>query len=804
MTSPIGKEEGEGALDVGRFTFTPVLSRTVREKTLKAMHTQLDNSESFASSDGAAPAANTDFVLGLMHWLRVANYRRKTLIQALCVAAILGAVYYTLAPRYYQSRAKLLIVQRNSDQMATMGEQPSLDNTMATHQELVTSPIVVQNAIEHLLPEHRIDFAESPPTDWADELASRLSARTTRKTNFIRVSYRSLSPEAATAVVSAVVQSYLAFVDSTHKGTASDVLDGLTHELTDVQRELVAKQQELQQFRQQIGSLTVRRDDAIIDPTIQNALKLGEALTEAQKQRVAAEGQLEAIRTAMRSGGDLQPYLAGLEDALGKQMLTSALGMSSEDLTLIKEQQQKLFDAQNELESLGPFYGPAHPKIAELNERIAKLEAFLLNYRANAGARMSSFNGQELGPMLEAMLDQSVVQARRREQQLAQSFEQARAQAVRESGGLVELESREREVARLERQQDVLLDKIAAIDLRQLQAPIQATVVEEPLPDDRPASPQLRMVIVASLFGGLLVGGLIVYVEDVLDDRFTSPEEMSAQLAVPVLALVRRLDPIDGAGLAKVHTHVRPNAAETESFRTLRTALTLSADVTDRILVSSAEPSDGKTTVTANLAVSFAQAGKRTLVIDADLRKPGMTALMQLKGRPGVADILLSDAPVAELAPRLVQATDLAGLDVLPAGPRQPHPAELLSGPQLGELLTWAESCYDQVLVDCPPVLAVSDAQVVGRLVDGAILVVQPEKNHRRLVVRACENFKATGSTVLGIVANGLSPASGTGYGYGYGYGYEYGYGEPHDADEEANGTIPLDTAEPKTRRKAA
>jgi succinoglycan biosynthesis transport protein ExoP len=111
---------------------------------------------------------------------------------------------------------------------------------------------------------------------------------------------------------------------------------------------------------------------------------------------------------------------------------------------------------------------------------------------------------------------------------------------------------------------------------------------------------------------------------------------------------------------------------------------------------------------------------------------------------------------------------------VLPAGLRQPNPAELLSGQRFSDLLAWAESCYDRVLVDCPPVLAVSDAQVVGRLVDGAILVVRPEKNHRRLVVRACESFSATGSKVLGVVANGLtSQAGGYSYGYGYGYGHE-------------------------------
>jgi capsular exopolysaccharide synthesis family protein len=292
-------------------------------------------------------------------------------------------------------------------------------------------------------------------------------------------------------------------------------------------------------------------------------------------------------------------------------------------------------------------------------------------------------------------------------------------------------------------------------------------------------------VALASLMGGLFVGGVIAYVQDVLDDRFASPEEMSTQLGVAVLSMVRKLDALEGDGLAKVHTHLAPNKPETESFRTLRTALTLSAGATDRIAVSSAEPGDGKTTITANLAVSFAQAGKKTIVIDADLRKPGMTALMGLKGQPGVADVLYGSEHPATTAAALVHKTELELLDVLPAGLRRPNPAELLGGQNFVELLAWAEANYDQILVDCPPVLAVSDAQIVGRLVDGAILVVQPLKNHRRLVSRACHSFSATGTNVLGIVANGLSQQTGRGYGYAYEYGHGYGYGYGHDTSTE-------------------
>src|SRR5262249_24158103 len=162
-----------------------------------------------------------------------------------------------------------------------------------------------------------------------------------------------------------------------HKGTAGEALTNLTRQLDEVKRELSAKEIGLKDFRRRVGSLTVRTDDGIVHPTIQKALHLSEALTAAQEERFTLDRQLEMIRTAVQNGGDLQPYLAGLQQTVGEQMMVSALGLTTEDLGLIREQQQRLFDTQTELQSLSQYYGSAHPKVIELNERIKTTEAFL-------------------------------------------------------------------------------------------------------------------------------------------------------------------------------------------------------------------------------------------------------------------------------------------------------------------------------------------------------------------------------------------------------------------------------------------
>ncbi len=735
---------------------------------------------------------SVDVVATFARFAGIIRRRKHVVITSVLFFALLGTIYYTLATRKYASTAELLIIQQKQDHLSTVGDHETSEDTMATHQKLIASPIVLQDAIKQLPPQYRIDLIGEPVHKWVEKLNKNLSARGTRKTNFIDVTYRSKHPEAAAAVVRAIINSYLQFVEEKHRGTAGETLDSLLQKGGELEAKLTEKQNQLQKFGQQVGYLAANNNDKVTEPTIQRALRLNDALLDTQERRLELQATLVSVDSALARGEDINQHLGGMEETVGRQMLLSSLGMSTEDLNVIEDQQKKLLEAQSELNSLTRFYGPNHPQVSNLQNQVAVIQQYLQSYRQNLGQRFGANTNEQLGPVVRQMLEQAVRQSYQKEAQLAASFEEARQEAARHSGDVVQLRMLEREVTRLESQYDLLFEKISTVDMRQEQAPIQATVVREPVPDLVPVSPQLRFVIFACLAGGMAVGTIIVYIQDVLDDRFNSPEELTAQLGVPVLAMVRKLDPLPGIGMETVHTHALPNAVETEAFRTLRTALSLTGTACERLLISSSEPGDGKTTITANLSTAFAQAGKSTLVIDADLRRPGFTTLLNLKGIPGVAEILTSQVPPSESAPSLVYQTEVEGLHVLPVGLRRPNPAEMLSSQAFVELLAWADSVYDRVIVDCPPILAVSDAQIVGQLVDGAILVVRPEKNHRRAVIRAVESFQSAGCRVLGVVANALSMDSQSygygGYGYGYGYGYSYGQEEEEQEDDYAPG----------------
>jgi capsular exopolysaccharide synthesis family protein len=453
------------------------------------------------------------------------------------------------------------------------------------------------------------------------------------------------------------------------------------------------------------------------------------------------------------------------------------------------------------------YFGPAHPRVTELQERVRITEQYLNGYQERVNQKLARMRDTQLGPLLVQMLQQRLSEAWEHEQSLLRGFEQARQEAVNLNGELAQLEMAEQDLKWLRELRETLLNQIASIDLKEDQGGIRTAVVSEPVVQQRPVSPRLSMVAAACLACGLVVGLGLVFALDALDDRFRSPDELRVQLGIPVLAMVRRMENLATHGLQAVQVFAAPQEVASEAFRTLRTTLAFSGGQSQRIVISSAEPGDGKTTVLANLAVSFAQAGKRTLLIDADMRRPGLTALLELRTSSGLSDVLRSQQPVVEAAQERIQPLELDGLEILPCGPRPSNPAELLASERFSDLLGWAETVYDQVLVDAPPALAASDAAIIGRLVDGVVLVVRPDKNRRRLVVRALESFTSLGATLSGVVINRLTSDKDEGYygyHYGVGYGYGYGGGYQYGSDEEAESSEPPAADELTTVRRAA
>ena len=212
----------------------------------------------------------------------------------------------------------------------------------------------------------------------------------------------------------------------------------------------------------------------------------------------------------------------------------------------------------------------------------------------------------------------------------------------------------------------------------------------------------------------------------------------------------------------------QPQSPITESYRTIRTNLQFASIDTETkiILVTSSGPSEGKTSTTCNLAIVSAQAGKRVLVIDADLRKPQVHLRFQVSNLTGLSTVLTRERGLEES----IIAARIENLFLMPSGPIPPNPSEMLSSKGFRELLNRCTEEYDLVIVDTPPILAVSDALIVSQSVDGALLVVDAQGTNRKAAMQAKLALEQVNARLLGVILNRVKKNRGEGYYYNYSY----------------------------------
>ncbi len=742
------------------------------------------------SQDGRAWSSQQDMLLihGLLRQLQAMRYRKQLVMAIVGAAVLLGALYYAVATRYYSAEASLLISQTgpNSLNSSVTGEEAVRRNTMPTVVNILRSAKVIEGALQKLTPEDCLDFAGRPKSAWVSILQSGISTNAVRSTSIVEVSYRSKDPQGAVNVVQAVVQSYLDFMDEIHKGSTGQIVAVLTQERAQVADRFAMRQAELLEARRSFADLGLRSDGKILHPLVQRAVFFNEELIRVQNRRVELDARLAAIRFAIGAGENLEPHALALADVIGGEAFTARLRSAGAEAQAEVRLAHDLVIARGELAAMLEHLGPRHPEVLATRQRIQLAESLLRDYQGSSIERTLRLAPGQLGPWLMDMVGQKRNELWQQEQLLERQFAQTRDEAIQLAGQMAQIELLERDVKRLGDLNDVLLNQIASLDLQQSGQEIRAAVVQDPKLPTRPVSPRLSRVGIVALFAGFLLSLMAVNVLETLDDRFRSLEEIQQRLGTSVLAMVRQLPEQEGEGIEKLAMYASPTSLESESFRTLRTALTLSHADARQIVVSSTEPADGKTTVLANLGVCLAQSDRRVLLIDADMRRPGLTNLLGMRERRGLSEVLRSQDDLAESAAENTLATCMEKLDVMPAGPRVSNPAELLSIPRFSELLAWAGSEYDLVLVDSPPALAASDMAIIGRLVDGVVLVMQPAKNRRRLVTRVLEEQALLKIPVLGLVLNRIGTEDGHDYYY---YQGGYYYGGRADEDHDANGS---------------
>jgi capsular exopolysaccharide synthesis family protein len=313
-----------------------------------------------------------------------------------------------------------------------------------------------------------------------------------------------------------------------------------------------------------------------------------------------------------------------------------------------------------------------------------------------------------------------------------------------------------------------------------------------------PVKPRVALNLALGIVLGVAFGIGLAFLQEYLDNTLKTPDEVERLLRLPSLGLLPDYLS-DGGGKAgdkKLAVVNRPShgafapAVQTgrgpvEAYRSLRTSILLSANpVPKMLLITSALPSEGKTTVAVNLGATLASLGSKVLIVDCDMRRPCCHRSTGVENKPGFVRCLTGHV---EMTDAILPVPGVPNLSVIPCGPIPPNPAEVLSSPLTADLLRRLRSEFEYVLLDSPPLLTVSDSRILSTLTDAVVLVTRAYSTPYDLVRRARGLLYSAGARILGVALNSVDAykQGRSGYGY-YRYGYGYGYGQ--DSNEDSTG----------------
>ncbi len=496
--------------------------------------------------------------------------------------------------------------------------------------------------------------------------------------------------------------------------------------------------------------------------TTQRLSDINKSLTDAEEERMKKESLYQFAKA-----GDIADVPQLRENPIFQGLIQKRQAASEEYI-----------DAVNQ-------YGPNFPKVQRLQAQLKDLDQLIKKEQINTLNR----------------IENDYREARQRETLLTQALDQQKAAANEMAERMVEYNILKREAEANKALYDGLMTKLKEVGISAALQSSNIRVVDPAMIPAYPSRPaKARNIALAFLVG--LVGGIgLALMREYLDNTVKTPDDIETLARLPSLAVVPQFGASNGNGSSRkrllhgistnghdkrielVAQHL-PKSQMSEAFRALRTSLLLSQPgrPPQVILVTSALPREGKTTAAANLAVTLAQLGDKTVLVDADLRKPGVGRLLNL-GSSKYAGFSSYLAGVSSLDLVTVPHPDIPNLAAIPTGPLPPNPADLLSSNKLAEAIAELRTKFKFVVIDSPPVMAATDAVILSVQTDGVLLVVRSGETPKEAFTRTRDLLVSVKCHILGVVLNAVdSSAPDYYYSYRY-YPYSYGYGPQEAAD---------------------
>lgn len=761
--------------------------------------------------NGLSRAPQEDFVadeISLREILEVLLKGKWIIISCFAAVLIVVAAYTFLqAPQYEASGTLYVNNQSSGQQLGLMLGIESGSRNIANEIEILKSRSIAQRVARRLQDIEVVPATTAPLTvlrplnderePQLGDIVHRLRTNylnvkpVSRDVDMIQLNVTSTDPEEAALIANLYKSEYVDYnqVSSRARMRASreflgEQTERLDSMLTVAERDImdfsessgvIAPEEEGRQLLEQVMGLEKVRNETLFE------------LRAAEAERNAFEQELDQIRPGLSRtlASTDNVFVQGLIERIGLVMMEIEERLSrNPELRLDPESDEEIVRKRRQ--------------IAELNEQLVETSDRLTSEVLDE--QSASFQGSSPEQVLTAV---ATVRQKILEKEVVIRGAEARLEVLQSSlqtyhSELNSIPNKSVALARLTRNLQTseqmftnLYGKLQEARIAELSEIGYVEIIDEAIVPDRPVSPRVPLNLLLGAVLGTMLGVGLAFVRNAVDNRVRKPEDLRKR-GMTVVGVVSNMTSVirsDFGGRESVEVDGRtystslisvlnPLSPIAESYRRLRTNLQFSRPdkVVQTVLFSSPGPGEGKTVTSFNLAVTMAQSGRRTLYIDADLRRPSGHRMIHMRREPGLVDTLFDAVPQGIES----FATDIDNFYVIPVGKGVPNPAEILGSQRMREFLAQMREEFDVIVIDSPPVLAVSDAMLLAAQVDAAVLICSANETKVPAIEHAMEALRDVGAPLAGIVINRFDArAAYGGYGYGYGgYGYAEYYGE--------------------------
>jgi capsular exopolysaccharide synthesis family protein len=677
------------------------------------------------SSPGPAGATPSTTPLIEVLWRR----RWAVALTVLACLVVVG-IYLLVATPVYRATARVGMQEHGPRVYSEYsGYLAQSESFLQTQLDIIQSAAVLGRALEAVNYRQMRTFAG----DVEDPIGTLrnggiLDVTLGRRSDVVNVSVESPHAREAATLANAVVDAYLSEQSRQRRAVGQEIVRVLEREKQQVLARRDANMRQMLKFKRDRGIVSFRDGDRA-NTAGGRVASLSESLTRAEVNAFEIRALKDATEDALKDPSRLSAFVEAQQfkgrdfgdreyDEMRTQLSQHLLALSTA-IAVQGTNSPRVQAIQSTIDGL-------RERIRDKEQSIARSHVLSLTSQLNAA---------------EANI-----------QQLRAALDAGQGAALDLTPEAAEYARLEGESDRLSKQLEVIEHRVAEVSVNQVEAgPTGIRVLEPARVESRPVRPKKGLALTAAMLVGWVLGVGVALLLEWQDARLRRPEEILTFLGTPVIAMVPRtnprLSPVTRGQLVRLDAR----CAAAEAYRSVRTTLHLGPGAGAKtILVASPAAGDGKSTTASNLAIAFAQAGERTLLIDCDLRNPVQHMIFEVDGNVGLSSVMSGEAKIGQA----VAPTSASGLYLLPCGPVPGNPSELLTSKRFGRLMQALSGTFDRIVIDSPPLMSVTDGRILAAGADVTLLVLRMNRSARQLGLLALDGLRRVGANVLGAVAN--------------------------------------------------